>query len=157
MINRKAQSDELMLMPVILFVMLIIAIGIVAGFFLYFGNGYESRSVDASALNYKIRECFFNKQISDIQKDIFSTCSINKNAVESNKMFFKICQNMSAEECSSSSNKIVSAGSNFESCFFIGTKNNNNYPKCAIEEFYLDGNQYSIIAGSNQEMRREKQ
>lgn len=154
--NKLGQLGETMLLPAVLFVMVIIAVGMVVGVSLVLGSDYEFRKVDSKILNYQLKECIIDSSSGNIRENVFSNCNINKNVIENNKMFFKICEGINAQECSSSSNSLVMSGSNFESCFFIAAKENYEYPKCTISEFSLDGKHYSIISGSNQEMRRIK-
>ena len=155
MIGKKGVLGDAMMLPAVFIIMILIAIGMIVGVYLYLGNGYDFRLADANALNHKIRNCMYSTELLNKNLDIFETCGIKKESVENHKLFFKICADIDSEECSSSEVKIYQAGSNFESCFINGVRENSNYPICKSTEIVINGKSFSIITGSNQQLKRE--
>lgn len=146
-------GEQLMIFP-FLFFLVIIGVGIVGGVLLFFGGEYDYRSVDASVLNYKIRECLVEEDIDfslegeDFEKDIYEKCLIDKNALVSHNLFFRICRD--SENCFLDDNPLISMGSNYQSCEFEGVKDNNAFPKCKKGSVFVEGMRYDVISGSNQ-------
>jgi len=156
--NKKAQfGKQIMIFPFV-FLLIIIALGISAGVVIYFGTGYDFRALDASLLSYKIEKCVLeNSDLNKLKDNFYETCRLNKESLEKNKFFFKVCRDLNAIDCANTEddkNILVSLGSNFQPCFFEGVKENKAYAKCHNLDLLKDGAQISIITGSNQQIRR---
>lgn len=156
--DKKAQfGKQIMIFPFV-FLLIIIALGISAGIVIFYGTGYDYRDIDSSILVKKLGDCVLD--ISDFDKlrgDFYETCGLSKKSLEENKYFFRVCRELNGADCATSDGdtKIVeSLGSNFQICFLEGAKENKNYPRCSYMTVKLNEETYSIIAGSNQQIRR---
>src|SRR3989344_6502072 len=153
--NKKAETgDQIMFFPFI-FIMLVIAAGIVTGVLLFYGEKYDARANDAYTLNYHIKNCLSNNDLNSIKIDFYIACNIHKDSLAGHKIGFKICENKEAEECIVSTTPLASSGSNFEACLFTGAKNNKNYPSCSYDTLNVKDNRYFIVTSSNQESWRQ--
>ena len=151
--NKRAQvAEQLASGGPFFFLMFVILAGIVIGSVLFFGSGYDSRKADANFLNYKIQGCLLNGNLDKISGDFYKSCSLNKDAVENNKIMIKVCKGVSQNDCITEENSVFYAGSNFQACKFIGVQKNKAYLKCTIKEIYVNGVLFSIITGSNQQV-----
>jgi len=153
-LNKKASLGDMTMVFTFLFFIFIIGVGIVAGVFIFYGSGYDSREAEASLLNYKIRECIVNNKIDNnfFKEDNFiEKCRLNKGVIEKNNII-KICK---GEGACVDAEPLFFVGSNFQACLFEGAKENENYPRCSIKGFQKENEKYEIIAGSRQFSRRE--
>ncbi len=152
--NKRAEMGSQIMVLATLFLMVIIAVGIAAGVSLYFGSGVDARQADADILKYKIENCFNEKSISDIGKNIFDSCGLNKDSFNGNSLVFKICENSNLNDCTTSSASFLSSGSNFQSCLFTGKESSNTFLKCSYAQISRDGRNFVLITGSSQQIRR---
>jgi len=153
--NKKGEfSKQIMIIP-FLFLIIVIALGIALGVGLYYGPGYDFRNVDASALSNRVEKCLNENSnlLLDANK-FYETCKIKKEVLENSKFILKVCKGLSLEDCASSENYIISSGSGFENCFLTGAKENKGYLKCSGRDILIDGVKISIVAGSNQQIKR---
>ena len=158
--NRRGLGDKVHVVA-FLFLIVVIGIGVAAGVFIFFGSGYDARAVEADLLNYKIRKCIMGDSLLEgfFEKEIFfDKCKLNKKIVEENNLI-RVCENANEDECIRVLEGVIDVGSNFEVCRFEGTKQNDNYPKCAIKSLEkIDGEgkvrKFVVITGSNQFSRR---
>ncbi len=139
-----------------LFFLAVIAFGIYAGVYLFFGEGYDFRGVESELLAYKIKQCIIQDKFD--KEKFFAECNIDENVVRANNII-KIC--VDSQNCVEENKNIenqgvlFSVGSNFQACLLEGAKENKNYPKCAFVNFEKEGKKFEIIAGSKQNSRRE--
>lgn len=147
--ERKGRLGDQVAISTLLFLMFVLAGGIAIGAYIFYGDEYDFRPLEAGILNYNIRECIIDKRIDfvgDINADKFyPNCGLNKEVIEGNNI---IQININGKDSFS-----VNKGK-VESCRLEGAKKNVNYPKCDIKEFDFDGKKYEIIAGSFQNSRR---
>ncbi|MDP1695445.1 MAG: hypothetical protein Q8L29_00855 [archaeon] len=146
--NRKGEAGSMLMLVVFLFLLLMIAGGIVAGTFMFFGTGYEVRQLDADVLNYKIKECMTNNYILMVVDSFYEVCGLNKEVLEQAGYKINICEGV----CSGNLPGIISVGSNFEVCKFTGK--GEGYPKCTISSVVKEGKSYEIVVASLQMPRR---
>lgn len=153
--NKKADLGDMTMVFAFLFLLIISDLGILAGIWIFYGSGYDAREAEASLLNYKIKDCILNNEISDdITEEIFfELCSLNKKAIEANNII-KLCKN--EPQCVDSDTPLFFSGSNFQSCLFEGAKKNENFPQCKTTSFQKNSDTYQIIVGSKQ-LSRTKQ
>ena len=60
--NRRAQTVGNQVMGIaFVFFLVLIAGGVVLGIYIYFGTPYDYKKIDASILNYKIKDCIENR------------------------------------------------------------------------------------------------
>ncbi|MBI2632237.1 hypothetical protein HYW75_04490 [Candidatus Pacearchaeota archaeon] len=150
MINdRKGRLGDQVAISTFLFLMFIIGGSIAIGAFIFYGDEYDFRSLEAGILTYNVRECIIDKRIDfigEIDADKFySNCGLNKEVVEGNNI---IQININGKDVFSANKGKV------ESCRLEGAKKNVNYPRCDIKVFDLEGKKYEIITGSFQKSRR---
>ena len=91
--HKKGELGEQISVFMFLFLMFVIGVGIVIGVFIFFGQGYDFREVEANLLNYKIGECIKENEITEefFEKgNFFEKCRLNKGAVEKNNII-RIC------------------------------------------------------------------
>ena len=156
-IQKKANLGNQMMFFLFIFMLLLIGVGIVAGAVMYYGSDYDLRLVEAEILNLKVRNCIMINGIDDkLIEGFFEKCLINKSVVENNKLMIRICENVvNKEECMAANEPIFQSGTNFQVCGFIGSSENENFPKCAFSTFSSgDGKNYMIITSSNQKIMR---
>ncbi len=128
-----------------------IAVGLVAGVWIYFGGGYDSRLLEASVLNFKVSECF---------KDNLNEFDFSKSNEEKLKEFSEICfldEDVLKEYYIieiSESEKVLIRFKDSEACRFEGAKGNENFAKCFKKIEIIDGKEYLFITGSNQFSRK---
>ncbi len=137
-----------------LFILFMLALGIVLGVLIVYGENYDFKESDSSVLNYKIRDCILHNEIKEgfFNENVFyDACGLNKKALLDNKYMIKICN---TEDCVESTSFKISLGSNFDSCLFEGAKENKLFPKCDISEIEKNSEKFFIVTGSNQEVVR---
>jgi len=142
MINKKAQLGEQMTFFAFLFLLIIIGLGIVAGVYIFFGSGYDFRSVDADLLNYKIRNCISNNLLDDnFKNNFYEICKIDLKVIEDKNYIIRIL----ADE-----KEFFDFGDELQ-CEL--SAKNINYPKCTSVNFNSNGKNIFILTGSNQQSR----
>ena len=147
--NKKgALGNQIMIFEYI-FLLTVISLGFFAGISLFFGQGYDFRQTQADILSYKIGTCLTQNDNMDFN-NFFNVCGLNKNLLESNSLYFKICDNMTPSDCSLSANGKAYVGSNFQLCFLAGTSSNVKYPKCSFKNV---GSRYTIITMINEQAK----
>jgi hypothetical protein len=132
--------------------MILIALAIVSGFYIFFGGGFDFRASEASLLNSKIAECIMNNNIdfSKIGDGFFEICGLNKAVIEENNEI-KIC--VDSQNCIQEDNPVFSINTaNIVQCGFIGKSG--NFPKCASGIFEKNGRTYTILSVSKQNARK---
>ncbi|MEM4271862.1 MAG: hypothetical protein QXD13_02135 [Candidatus Pacearchaeota archaeon] len=154
-IGKRGQLGGQLIMIAFVFLMAIVGGGIAIGTALFIGPEFDMRQIEADMLNAKIRACI-NENAFDINNlkldDIYSTCGLNKNVVESYYLI-KICVRKGVvENCISEQNPIASTGGDFVVCGMA--EKNEKFPKCAISAVSARGTNLAIITVSNQKLRR---
>ena len=149
--NKKGNLGNQISIFTFVFFLVIIAGGIYAGVYMFFGEGYDFRSVESELLAYRIKQCVMEDKFD--KEKFFALCDIDEKVVTANNMI-KVCFN--TQDCIEESKNIsFSVGSNFQACMLGGAKENENYPQCAFLNFEKDGKKFEIVAGSKQNARRE--
>jgi len=152
--NRKGDTGNQLISLTYIFLMVLIAFGITAGIFIFFGAEYQFKQVDSDSLNLKVVNCLRENPVDDgLFKDFYSKCGINKDVV-GNYSKIKIC--VGSENCAGEESDKVKfvVGSDFQSCEFLGVGGNNNFAKCTKNVVEFKGSSYQIVTGSNQILRR---
>lgn len=153
--NKRAQLGKQVMIFPFLFLIVIIGVGIALGIGIYFGSGYDMRQTDSNILLYKIERCFVSNNLNDIQASFYTTCGLDESSIESNHLMVKICENLDVVSCVQDNAKaFIVSGSNFQACLFEGGKQNNAFPKCSNSTLIKDGRSFSVITGSNQQIKR---
>jgi hypothetical protein len=147
--NRKGQLGEQILVFPFFFFLVVIGVGIVAGMLLYFGEGYDFRSIDAEVLNYRIRECLMDGKLDlnslsgeEIKNQIFEKCGMNKKVLGEKRFVIEIKR--------ASDGKVIYEFGSSENCL-LNVKENRAFPICKEGEVDINGERYEIMTGSNQE------
>lgn len=148
--NKKSETGNQIMFFTFLFLLVIIGVGIVTGTFIYFGDEYDTREIDAEILNYKIRNCIANRELN--KDSFYQECVINESSISRYSLILKVC--VDSSDCAREENPFVENGRNFQACNFIGAKENRNFPKCVKRTLEINGKRYEIITGSNQFSRR---
>ena len=152
MIRKNKKADGKYLSVWWFFVILIIAVGIVVGTFLFFGKDLDNRVAEAEILNTKILRCLVEQGKVDAlfvegDFDIFEECELSREVLLGGDYFIKI--SLDHEDF-----KDLVFGANFEKDCNIQLKTGAEYfPRCIISELYVlhEGDKLNlrIIAGSN--------
>ncbi len=132
-----------------LFLMIIIALGIAGGAYLFYGGEHDFREGESEILTYLVEECMKEKDVK--WENFYEECGISKGAMEKGKIILKICKEQCGKE------EVFVFGSNFEACEFKGVFSNKNYPKCSTRKTEVKGITYEIIARSNNFARRQNE
>ncbi len=144
--NKKGKLGDQVTISIYLFLMFVIAGGIAIGAYIFYGDEYDFRPIEAEILNYNIRQCIFSNEIDwNKGEEFFSRCGLDKETIEGSNI---IQINIDNKEVHASNKGKV------EECRFTGAKKNINYPKCAIKEFEFEGKKYEVVTGSFQTARR---
>ncbi len=154
--NKKAALGDMTMVFAFLFIIVIISVGILVGIYIFYGSGYDFRGAESSLLNYKIKNCLLNNELNNeffTEANFYEICSLNKKVIEKNNII-KICKG--EEPCVDSTAPLFSVGSNSQSCFFEGAKENKNYPQCSTTYLQKQSEIYQIIAGSDQFATKEQ-
>jgi len=123
-----------------LFLLTVIAAGIAGGIFIFYGQGYEFRQIDADILNKKVKSCLSNNEVNlEDENEIFETCNLNKQSIEEN--FFIIIKTPEEDYQFGRSDEV--------SCDLA--EKNKNFPVCATST--LDD--FTIKTGGNQQAKRK--
>jgi hypothetical protein len=150
--DRGEAGDQLMFVT-FLFLLVIIAVGIVTGTSLFFAKNYDFRGVEADLLNNKIRECLAKEEVKFSEESIYLQCKINKEVVDGKKLILRICDK--EEGCAQDATPLFSVGGDFVSCYWTGARENSNYARCSKGSVIgKDGKNYFILTGSNQVKER---
>lgn len=120
------------------FVLVIIAVGIVSGVVIFYGEKIDVRSMEAEILANRIGDCIIQNgevklDLFEKTADIFKFCSLNEKMLnESGKYYIHITANKTAEEIS-----LVYGNSGFEKDCPIAAamKEAQNYPRCSKKSF----------------------
>jgi len=150
--NKKADLGDHLMIFGFLFLVVVIAFGLMAGVYIYFGAEYDFRQVEADVLNYKIRECILSSEIDwNSADDFYDRCGFDKSVLEENNKI-KVCKGVG--DCISGASVFV-LGSGFQECGFEAAEENKNFPRCSIRSLKKEGDSYEIITAGSQ-LRRVK-
>lgn len=139
--KRGAEAGDNLMFLSIMVIFVIVGGAIVAGVFIFFGNGYDSRQADSAVLNSKIYECILeNSELN--QDNFYLKCGFDKSAFEGGKYSVGVLKN----------EKGIFVFNNPEQCLLTGTKSR-YYAICTINEFSHKGDSYKIITGSSEGAR----
>lgn len=123
----------------------VVAVAIVLGHGIYFGNGYDTREIKAEALNYQIVDCI-NKNGFD---NLLNNCGFNEDVFEDEGFILRVCK----DKCNSN-DPVYFKGSNYQSCGFNTV--DISYPKCYSSNIEFEGDKYEVITGANRIPRRQE-
>lgn len=146
--DKKGRLGDQVAISAFLFLLFVIAGGIAVGIYIFYGDEYDFRPLEAEILNYNIRQCIFEKGNAlnwNDEDEFYALCGLNKEVIKGNDIIqIKID---GRETFSANEGKV-------ESCKLTGARKNINYPKCVIKEFDSEGKKYELITGSFQKARR---
>src|SRR3989338_4815538 len=136
--NRRAETGSQVLFFEFLFLLIVVSIGIITGVTLFFGSEYEFRYVDASVLNFKIRECLINNEIDwNVNGDLYVKCGLSREIVE---------RDYTLEIEKLNDKKIVIVNKAPENCKFERGKSKDNFPKCLESKIEgKSGEKYRVL------------
>lgn len=136
--DKKGELGNQVMLFSFFFLLVVIGVGIVAGVWLFYGQGYDFRQAEAEVLNYEIKKCLVNEKIdkSSFADEFYEKCRLNKEVVEQG--IVKIIRD----------NEIVFSIGDEVQCGL--SEKNENYPKCVEREIGV----YKVLTGSNQRVRR---
>ncbi len=153
--NRRGDLGDITMIFVYLFFIVIIGVGIFAGIYLFFIQGYEFREAESDVLNYKVSHCILDNNIdSKFIGDFYNKCALEKGVVEKYNLI-RVCKN--SDDCVNERDEkavLIGQGSKFQACRFEGGRKNDAFPRCVIKNFVKDGQSYEVITGSTQNSRR---
>jgi len=151
----QAAPRQVMIFSFIL-LLIIIGGGLVAGMFLFFGAGYDTRQVEADTLNYAIKDCILKSETDFSSKEaLYQDCRLNEEIfAEGNLLRVKICVN--SGDCIEEIKPELQIGSDFVVCGLVAAETNKAFPRCKISSFLKNDNKIDLITVSDRFNRRSK-
>ena len=152
--NKKGETGNQLMSVLYIFLMVIVAFGLTAGIFIFFGAEYQFKQVDADSLYVKIVKCLRENPVDEgLFIEFYTKCGINKEVI-GNYSKIKICVDSGDCIAEESDKVLFLVGSDFQSCEFLGVKGNDHFARCTKGIFEKNGIKYDIIVGANQLLRR---
>lgn len=149
--GKKGEGAGDMVMVLWFFLLLaLLAGGIALGLRVFFGSGYDIRSVEAAILEERVTQCIETRG-TFWERGGFSECGLSARVLEdvaATKLGVLVCE----EHCTLG-NRVVQTGSNFEACDFIGA--NKAYARCSKGPARFGDTTYEVVVLSNHETRRQ--
>ena len=147
--NKKGeQMEDQVLSVAFIFLLLIIAGGISIGIGIFYGSGYQVKQIDSDNLNYKVSNCFYNNNLTDIQTNFYTVCEMNQNVVVNSSLMVKVCKGTSVLNCVNNQTPFFFVGRHLEvNCYLSGATTNSAYPKCTSSIIVINGTNYTLITG----------
>ncbi len=147
-LNKKAQTGNALFGIITFLILLIIfGVGLAAGIYMFFGQDYDFRQIDAELLNAKISSCLKVNQLAFQEKttaptdEFYEKCDLNKNVIEEN---FALLITLNEKE------KL--RWKDIALCAL--NEKNKNFPVCESSEFTTSQGTFKIITGANQQIKR---
>jgi len=147
-------------------VLAIVGVGIVAGVYIFYSSEVDIKEIESEALSNKLIDCVVQQGflIDDFLKadfDVFETCKINKEIIESGDFYFRISlydtdKNLFRES-------LAKGTSAFEvQCEISENSETKEFPRCLERTenilYYEEGEikklTISVLTGSNQKGRK---
>lgn len=143
--NRKAVGSQTTILWFV-FLLIMVLLALAAGNAIFFGSGYDYRQTNADLLNYKIKECLSEKDISleneTFAEEFYSKCLLKREVVE--KDFFVLIK--------VNGTKIYEAGPGDETQCTLSDIYD-EAPRCQSSTITKQGNNLSIQTGNNQKAK----
>ena len=148
MIFKKGTGEALMFFAFI-FLILIIGAGLVWGTSSFYGRDYEFRHIEAELLAEHTLKCFKQREFFTQGFDIYSECGLNKDVVENGKYLIYF-------ESKEDGNKKFTLGvlDYKNQCSFLGSRSNDDFPKCVNGTTSLGDEEFYYVFGSDQNKQR---
>jgi hypothetical protein len=145
--HKKAVAGSGTMIFLFFIVVFVIFAAISAGLYMFYGAEYDFRQIDASLLNYKIKTCLEENDISftgkeQFESDLYATCNINKEVIEENNFFILIN--------SSEGYTFVTGRGNPTECAL--SEKNKEFLKCKYSTLNKNSQKIFIQTGSNQKI-----
>lgn len=130
-----------------LFIIAVIAVGIVGGLLVFFGSEYDVRGSHATIMNFKIRECIEKNLFSEenFAEEFYQKCSFNRKIKDIVIEVKKIQDNRE---------KVLFSFGDPRSCELNEDGRSKNFPVCKKSDFMVNNERWIILTGSNQRLRR---
>jgi hypothetical protein len=148
--NKKAEAGSFVMFAGGLFVLILIFGSVIAySMAAFFGQGYDSRQIEAIALNNQLRLCIKQNNIDlslpqdTLKNEIISKCSLN-NQLDNKGFLIMFLLNK---------NQILKIGSGDNVLCALSDKNQ-NLPRCANSTIETSRGSLTIWTGSNQQGRK---
>ena len=156
--NFRGQLGDQLMVFSYLFIMVMVSLAIVGGAYLFYGSEIDFRPTEVQLLTRATMRCFlaedFNWGLAKTDSSyIFTTCRLNKQAMESHSTLLRIC--VDSANCITEQQPLFSLGNDFVICGLKGAQANEKMPKCRISSFSLQGKRVQILAISNQWAKSE--
>ncbi len=153
MYRRGTIGEQLTGAGILFLLFVIIALGIVAGKFLFYGQDFDFRKADAAVLHERLRACIVGTRVLDgfgvdwNVDDFFELCRLNRKVIEE---YFLVLIEVDGSVVYSWKGDRVSCA--------LGEKNE-RYPSCVGSSFVkeIDGESKKVylLTGSDQRIRRK--
>lgn len=146
--NKKSQIDRQLLVFPFIFFLILIVVGIVSGAYVFYREGWDSRQAESSALVAALSDCFYENEIAFPQTaslpsdELYEKCSLNKKVIEEH---FTLSISVNGAE----KFRINSP----EECV-LGLRNK-DFSECSNATIKTSRGEIFILAGTNQEEKRE--
>ena len=152
LLSKRAQFGDKLHIFHFLFLLVLLGIGIVAGFWIASGEEYDFREGEAALLNMKIRECIYESYVNySFFEHIFEVCGLDKEVTE--KYFLvRVCKN--SEDCILEDKGMFDIGANLKICKIKGYQNTENELDCMHGFTKKKEINFEIITASKQILRR---
>ena len=142
-LNRRGAVGRMTFYAAFFAALAMIAAGIATGILIFYGTGYDFRQADSDVLNYQIGRCISEKDIDwSVRENFFVECNINKKVIEDKEYVIGIL-----------SSRELFRHRDYKICEFEAEKAG-SFPRCSRTEFFVKGEKFRVITGSNQRIRR---
>lgn len=159
--KRKAQLGDQAMFFMFIFMMFLVAGGIVIGNLLFIGPEFDFRVSESQLLGAHLDKCIRMGALDDFLKNfanldnenrldiIYSKCGLDKEVMET-KEVIKICRETNIQDCIATNNYLVSSG-DFQPCELNLKNKFLGCYKTTVERMRIS---YSLLLGSRQTIRR---
>jgi hypothetical protein len=140
--NKKGDAGDFLNFVGFFIILLVLSMGIVIGYVIFFGGEYDFRQAEADVLFVKARECFGEKNFSDVGFDFRKECNMNGNVEDDVMILFDNNAGMKFR-----------IGEDMEVLCELNDKSD-TLPKCTNGIVWKDSIAYKITTASNRRAER---
>ena len=148
--NRKGGAGDFVNFIGFFLIMIIIGGGIIGGYLVFFGQGYDFRQAEADTLFVVVRDCFLDYP-EDLFRDDFNKndflehCRLNENVAEDRLIYVREVKDGGREF-------FIGVYDYQTQCFLVDDRG--AFAKCRKQEVLKNGDKFELIVGSDQQSRR---
>jgi hypothetical protein len=140
--NRRGVAGDVVNFGGFFLIVVIMAGGVIGGYLVFFGQGYDYKIVESEILYARVQECLEETGADFFAEDfdIYDMCRLNKNVVENRRMIY--LKRLDTDEEFS-----VGVRDFINQCELIDR--GNRFAKCVGGNVLLGGDSLELIVGSN--------